>query len=67
MIPDCGVTATHVDHIVPFHLGGEDSFDNLQSLCAEHHATKSGQEGASARTAKYHGQKRQPEAHPGLM
>ena len=30
--------ATQVDHIIPKASGGTDDLDNLQSICAEHHA-----------------------------
>jgi hypothetical protein len=32
--------AWEADHVVPLHLGGEDSVDNLQSLCLRHHREK---------------------------
>jgi 5-methylcytosine-specific restriction endonuclease McrA len=40
----CGRKATHVDHIVPMAEGG-DPFGALQSLCEEHHRTKTTAEG----------------------
>lgn len=40
----CGVTATHVDHIIPKAQGGTDDDANLQALCAHHHAIKTGKE-----------------------
>ncbi len=36
--------ATEVDHIIPRHLGGDDSFENLQPLCRSCHARKTAQE-----------------------
>lgn len=30
----CTITATHVDHIVPFADGGSDDMTNLQAACA---------------------------------
>lgn len=30
----CGMPGTHVDHVVPRKLGGDDSLNNLQLLCA---------------------------------
>ena len=32
--------AVEVDHIIPLYKGGEDSWENLQGLCVEHHQTK---------------------------
>jgi 5-methylcytosine-specific restriction endonuclease McrA len=57
----CGAPANQVDHVI---AGDDHSLDNLQSLCASHHAKKSSQEGVAAR-AKYPN-KRPPESHPGL-
>lgn len=45
----CGAQATHVDHMVPKHLGGTEDPGNLESLCARHHAAKTGREGRRAR------------------
>jgi 5-methylcytosine-specific restriction protein A len=43
--PDCRALATDVDHVVPLSQGGaEFEPDNLQPLCAYHHAIKSGHE-----------------------
>jgi 5-methylcytosine-specific restriction protein A len=36
----CHAPATDVDHFIPKSRGGDDSFDNLQSLCHECHARK---------------------------
>jgi 5-methylcytosine-specific restriction protein A len=38
----CGLEATHVDHIVPRKLGGDDSMDNLQALCKRCNLSKGG-------------------------
>lgn len=38
----CNLTATDVDHII---AGDDHRIDNLQSLCAAHHAFKSSSEG----------------------
>jgi len=42
----CGRVVTgreaHVDHIVPKSKGGQDTLDNLQTLCASCHAKKEG-------------------------
>lgn len=56
----CWSLATDVDHIQP---GGSDTADNLASLCREHHAEKTAQEGNNARTR----QAREPEPHPGVV
>lgn len=48
----CGAPATQVDHITPYYLGGADSLDNLQALCAHHHALKTSAEGIDARRRK---------------
>lgn len=37
-------TAKQVDHIVPKSQGGNDTMNNLQSLCIECHNTKTGEE-----------------------
>lgn len=34
----------HADHIVPFAVGGSDEAENLQPLCVECHAKKTGQD-----------------------
>ena len=34
--------ATQVDHIVPLADGGDNAFENLQSLCATCHSQKTG-------------------------
>jgi 5-methylcytosine-specific restriction endonuclease McrA len=31
----CGAPATHLDHIVPFSLGGNTSLSNFRFLCAQ--------------------------------
>ena len=36
----CGLEATHVDHIIPRRLGGDDSMDNLQALCKQCNLSK---------------------------
>ena len=36
----------HVDHIVPKTLGGDDTMDNLQTLCASCHGKKSVTDGS---------------------
>ena len=39
-VPNCGATATHVDHIIPKSVGGTDSLDNLAAMCAPHNLKK---------------------------
>jgi 5-methylcytosine-specific restriction protein A len=55
----CGRPANQVDHRV---RGDDHRLDNLQLLCPDHHARKSGREGAAARPPL----RREPERHPGL-
>ena len=58
----CGAKANQVDHIQP---GDDHSLDNLQALCAWHHARKSSAEGAAARRPPAT-RNREPEPHPGI-
>jgi len=44
--------ATEVDHITPKSCGGDDSADNLQSICRECHKTKTQDEAAEAQGRK---------------
>lgn len=44
----CGAHATHVDHIVPRHLGGTDHPANLRALCAACHRPISSAQGGLA-------------------
>ena len=39
-VPGCTATATHVDHIIAKSIGGNDSLDNLQAMCAPHNLKK---------------------------
>lgn len=55
----CGVPGNHVDHQV---RGDNHALDNLWLLCEPHHLSKSGGEGAAARTRLHN----PPEAHPAL-
>lgn len=63
----CLAPATDVDHVQP---SGPDVLTNLQSLCAEHHARKSGREGNAAMREKRAQIRRRlrkpPERHPGM-
>lgn len=57
-------TATDVDHVGDRH---DHSLANLQSLCGDHHKTKTAREGHEA-MAKRRAQARHPaEPHPGLL
>lgn len=56
----CPYRASDVDHVRP---GAPDTDDNLTSLCRDHHAQKTAQEGNNARTR----QAREPEPHPGVV
>jgi 5-methylcytosine-specific restriction protein A len=55
----CGRMANQVDHRV---RGDDHRLENLQLLCRDHHARKSGREGGTARPSL----RRPPERHPGL-
>ncbi len=46
--------ATEVDHIDPLALGGEDTDENCQSLCAEHHLLKTASEDSGSLAAATH-------------
>jgi 5-methylcytosine-specific restriction protein A len=58
--PKCLAPANQCDHIIP---GDDHGYDNLQALCATHHARKSSAEGNAARPKRA----REPEPHPGLI
>jgi 5-methylcytosine-specific restriction protein A len=63
----CDRPATDVDHII---ANDDHSFGNLQSLCSEHHDSKSGREGAAAmhkRRREISQRFRRTEGHPGLL
>jgi 5-methylcytosine-specific restriction endonuclease McrA len=67
-LPDgrkCGKRATEVDHKIPAMLANDHRDANLQALCHEHHASKTGKEARAARG----GLKgtRPPEPHPGKI
>ncbi len=55
---NCGAAANQVDHII---RGDNHALANLTTLCAAHHAAKSGREGAAAKAAR----KANP-IHPGI-
>jgi 5-methylcytosine-specific restriction endonuclease McrA len=59
----CGEFSTEVDHI-----GAVDdhTWTNLRGLCSEHHATRTGRQGAAARHALRPQRIRPPERHPGF-
>lgn len=62
----CGRPGNQVDHITP---GDNHDLQNLQTLCAHCHATKSASEGGKAIHRGMRRQslrKRPPEHHPGL-
>lgn len=42
--------ADEVDHIIPKHLGGPDSYDNLEAICKPCHAEKTSREAAEGRS-----------------
>lgn len=42
--PGCLKPATDVDHIIARVRGGEDTLENLQSLCHQHHSMKTARE-----------------------
>lgn len=41
-----------VDHVVPKHLGGEDTMENLRGLCMPCHARKTAGEGNAAKVTR---------------
>ena len=67
----CAAPANQVDHIVPAHLGGDDSETNLRSLCQQHHAhitgIQAGRASAELRRAIIAKRTRPAEKHPGLI
>lgn len=60
----CTALATEVDHAV--HRD-DHRHDSLQSLCKDHHAQKTAQEGVQGRQAKKDRAKLPPDAHPGFL
>ena len=63
--PGCEVTTgLEVDHIVALALGGRDADDNLESLCAEHHAQKTKRDVKMIAKAKRAGLKHRGEFPP---
>lgn len=63
--PDCTLTATAVDHIIPVSEGGTDDLSNLEATCAACHAPKTQAEAQRAR-ARF-SRRRPPQARPGLI
>lgn len=61
----CTARATDVDHIVNVKAGGTHQLENLQALCAWHHARKSSAEGNAARVRRT--SRRTVEQHPGAL
>lgn len=59
----CPRPAAQADHVVPVHLGGPDTLDNLASLCLDHHRAKTAREAAAAKPKL----NRPIERHPGLL
>lgn len=55
-----------LDHITPRSLGGDESDENLQWLCALHHRRKTQAEACRARQLKAKAAKYPAEVHPGL-
>lgn len=59
------VTPTdEIDHIVPLAMGGTDTDDNVQGLCAQHHAEKTALEDVSHGAAATHPAWLEPSAIP---
>jgi 5-methylcytosine-specific restriction protein A len=51
--PGCRMAATEVDHVVPLGEGGDEyAWENLQSLCREHHQRKSTAEAQRGKTRR---------------
>jgi 5-methylcytosine-specific restriction protein A len=62
----CGaVDARHIDHIQPASQGGDDTTDNLQTLCGTCHAKKTASEAGTASAKNKPKTKRDDEPHPG--
>lgn len=59
----CPRRGTDVDHRIP---GDDHSYENLQLLCAHHHAQKTAREGLQGRR-KRRAPRRTPEAQPGRL
>ena len=49
------------------HIGGHDNHDddNLRALCARHHATRTGRQGAARSNARQRTRRRPEDQHPG--
>ena len=67
-----GISDVRFDHIVPLHLDGPDTPENLQALKHKHHVVKSGQEaGIRAKVARIQARdgllKKRPSARDKVM
>lgn len=60
----CTGTASCVDLIAPYHLGGQPVLDNVQSACAPCHRLKTAREASQAAAAKRGRARRRPPIHP---
>lgn len=65
--PGCTRTATEVDHILNLAAGGTNHPDNLTSVCATCHRTKTNHEAAAGRRHAHQRAKHPHEDHPGLL
>jgi 5-methylcytosine-specific restriction endonuclease McrA len=63
--PGCAqILGLEVDHIVALGLGGRDSDDNLETLCAAHHRQKTSRDASLIAKAKRAGAKHRGEFPP---
>ncbi len=63
--PECEITTgLQVDHIVALALGGRDTDDNLETLCADHHKQKTARDVRMIAKAKRAGLKHRGEFPP---
>lgn len=47
--PNCTVTASEVDHVIPVFMGGDDQPSNCQSVCANCHRDRTQAQAKAAR------------------